>query len=94
MTNSDKFGEREEVRDEDQPETVKRSVYQVCWAVSYLHFLYHLLAKRADLGGTGDYHVLGTLVLAGDPVEGAAFILDVGVEVCLEGDMGSQEADR
>lgn len=55
---------------------------------SYLHLLYHLLAERADLGGAGDYHVLRTLVLAGDPIEGAAFILNVGVEVCLEGDMG------
>lgn len=61
---------------------------------SYLHFLYHLLAKRADLGGTSDYHVLRTLILAGDPVEGAAFILDVGVEVCLEEDTGKTSSGQ
>ena len=55
---------------------------------AHLHLLHHLLAKGADLGGAGDGHVLGTLVLAGHPVEGAALILDVGVEVCLEGDKG------
>lgn len=55
---------------------------------SYLNFLHHLLAERTDLRGAGDDHVLGALVLAGDPIEGAAFILDVGVEVCLEGDRG------
>lgn len=59
------------------------------WAAwPYLHFLHHLLAEGADLGGAGDDHVLGALVLAGDAIEGAALVLNVGVEVCLEGDKG------
>lgn len=57
-------------------------------SVAYLHFLHHLLAEGAHLGGAGDDHVLGALVLAGHPVEGAALILHVGVEVCLEEDKG------
>lgn len=57
-------------------------------ACAHLQFLHHLLAEGADLGGAGDGHVLRTLVLAGHPIEGAALILDVGVEVCLEGDKG------
>ena len=40
-----------------------------------LHLLHHLLAEAADLGGAGDSHVLGRLVLAGDTVERAARLL-------------------
>ena len=56
--------------------------------MAYLYFLHHLLAEGAHLGGAGDDHVLGALVLAGHPVEGAALVFHVGVEVCLEGDKG------
>ena len=33
--------------------------------MAYLYFLHHLLAEGAHLGGAGDDHVLGALVLAG-----------------------------
>ena len=36
---------------------------------TYLHFLHHLLAEGADLGGDGDGHVLSAAVLAADAVE-------------------------
>lgn len=46
-------------------------------ASSYLHFLHHLLAEGADLGGRGDDHVLRALVLAGNTIEEAAVVLQV-----------------
>ena len=50
---------------------------------SYLHLLHHLLAKGAHLGGAGDGHVLGALVLARHAVERPGVILHVAVQVCL-----------
>lgn len=49
----------------------------------HLHFLDHLLAERADLGGAGDGHVLGALVLAGDTIKGCGVVLHVVIQVRL-----------
>lgn len=59
--------------------------FLIFFPLSYLHFLHHLLPKRADLGGRGDIHVLRAFVLAGHTVEEAAVILQVYTEVRLEG---------
>ena len=51
-----------------------------------LYFLHNLFAKGADFGGAGDDHVLRTLILTGDTIKRAAFVLDVGVQVSPEFD--------
>lgn len=50
---------------------------------THLHFLHHLLAEGADLGGAGDAHVLRALVLAGDAVEGRRVLRRAVIQVRL-----------
>lgn len=55
---------------------------------SYLNFFHHLLAKRADLSRAHNNHVLWALILAGDPIEGAALVVNVAIEAWDRGRHG------
>lgn len=54
-------------------------------AGTHLHFLHHLLAEGADLGGAGDGHVLRALVLAAHAVEARRLLRRVVVQIRLTG---------
>lgn len=63
----------------------------------HLHFLHHLLAKGADLGGAGKCHELPALILAAHSIEAAAastgpclFTTWAPVQVRLRGDGEAQ----
>ncbi len=49
----------------------------------YLHFLNDLFAKRANLCGAGDGHVLRALVLTAHSIKSPSFVLNVAVQVSL-----------
>ena len=56
----------------------------IAFVSSHLHLLHDLLPEGAHLGGAGDGHVLGALVLAGDAVECRGVLLHVVAQVRLE----------
>ena len=58
----------------------------VVWLIltwTHLNLLHDLLPEGAHLGGAGDGHVLGALVLAGDAVERRGVLLHVVAQVRL-----------
>lgn len=63
--------------------TINAEFTTAIWIHPHLHLFDHLLAEGADLGGAGDGHVLGALVLAGDTVEGCGVVLHVVIQVRL-----------
>lgn len=46
---------------------------------TYLYFFYYLFPKGAHFGGTGNCHVLRTLILTAHTIKGPGVVLDIAV---------------